>query len=168
MSTTARLKFRIIHRYLGFFLSGIMAVYAISGIVMIFRNTDFLKHEEIKTFQLEPELLAEDLGPLLKTRVNVERTENGIIYFKNGNYNSITGEAITSKMELPFLLEKMEHMHKATVESPLYYFNIFFGVALLFFVFSAFWMFAPKMPVFRKGMYFVVGGIVLTLIMLFV
>jgi len=62
----------------------------------------------------------------------------------------------------------MEHMHKATVESPLYYFNIFFGVALLFFVFSAFWMFAPKMPVFRKGMYFVVGGILLTLIMLFV
>lgn len=34
---------RIIHRYLGFFLAGIMAVYALSGIIMIFRDTDFLK-----------------------------------------------------------------------------------------------------------------------------
>ena len=32
---------RVYHRYLGFFLAGIMAVYAISGIVMIFRDTDF-------------------------------------------------------------------------------------------------------------------------------
>lgn len=34
---------RIIHRYLGFFLAGIMAVYAVSGMVMVFRTTDFLK-----------------------------------------------------------------------------------------------------------------------------
>ena len=34
---------RIIHRYLGFFLAGIMAVYALSGIVLILRDTDFLK-----------------------------------------------------------------------------------------------------------------------------
>ena len=36
---------RISHRYLGFFLAGIMAVYAVSGIVLVFRNTDFLKKE---------------------------------------------------------------------------------------------------------------------------
>lgn len=32
---------RVYHRYLGFFLAGIMAVYAISGVVLIFRDTDF-------------------------------------------------------------------------------------------------------------------------------
>ena len=37
---------RVYHRYLGFFLAGIMAVYAISGVVMIFRDTDFLKREK--------------------------------------------------------------------------------------------------------------------------
>ena len=31
-------KMRIFHRYLGFFLAGIMAVYALSGIVLIFRD----------------------------------------------------------------------------------------------------------------------------------
>jgi uncharacterized iron-regulated membrane protein len=33
---------RIFHRYLGFFLSGIMTVYALSGVVLIFRDSDFL------------------------------------------------------------------------------------------------------------------------------
>ena len=37
--------FRVFHRYLGFFLAGIMAVYAISGIVLTFRNTDYMKKE---------------------------------------------------------------------------------------------------------------------------
>ncbi len=31
-----RTAMRLIHRYLGFFLAGIMAVYALSGIIMIF------------------------------------------------------------------------------------------------------------------------------------
>ena len=38
---------RVYHRYLGFFLAGIMAVYAISGIVLIFRETPFLKSDKI-------------------------------------------------------------------------------------------------------------------------
>ena len=37
----AKLTMRILHRYLGFFLAGIMAVYALSCTVMIFRDTDF-------------------------------------------------------------------------------------------------------------------------------
>ena len=37
---------RVFHRYLGFFLAGIMAVYSISGIVLIFRETEFLKSEK--------------------------------------------------------------------------------------------------------------------------
>ena len=57
-------------------------------------------------------------------------------------------------MKLPILLQKMEKLHKATTESPLYYLNLFFGASLLFFVLSSFWMFTPKMPAFKKGMYF--------------
>ena len=34
---------RSIHRYLGFFLAGIMFMYAITGITLIFRNTDTFK-----------------------------------------------------------------------------------------------------------------------------
>ena len=43
--TVTNTRMRVIHRYLGFFLAGIMAVYALSGIVLVFRKTDFLKKE---------------------------------------------------------------------------------------------------------------------------
>ncbi len=37
---------RVTHRYLGYFLAGIMAVYAVSGIILVYRDTDFLKSEK--------------------------------------------------------------------------------------------------------------------------
>lgn len=162
-----RTSMRLIHRYLGFFLAGIMAVYAISGIVMIFRETDFLKTETIETIQLETNLTGGELSPKLRMGVKVDRTEGDLMYFKDGNYNKATGVATVKKMKLPFVLEKMERLHKATTNSPLYFFNIFFGFSLLFFVLSAFWMFLPSMPIFKKGMYYAIGGMILTLVMLF-
>lgn len=51
---------------------------------------------------------------------------------------------------------------------PLFWLGIFFGVSLLFFAVSALWMFRPTTSVFKKGMYFTIGGIALTIISLFV
>jgi uncharacterized iron-regulated membrane protein len=159
---------RVIHRYLGYFLTGIMAMYALSGILMIFRDTDFLKHEVIKEQQLEPNLTGGEIGPKLRKGILVEKEEGDLLIFKNGTYNKKTGLVTTKKMELPFVLEKMENLHKATTESPVYFLNIFFGVSLLFFVLSAFWMYTPEMPIFRKGMYFAIAGMILTLVLLFI
>lgn len=159
---------RIYHRYLGFFLAGIMAVYALSGILMIFRETDFLKSEVVQERQLEPGLTGGELSPQLRMGVKVDKVEGDVLYFKDGNYNTKTGLATVKKMELPYLLGKMEHMHKATTNDPLYFLNIFFGASLLFFVISAFWMYTPKMPAFKKGVYFALAGVVLTLLLLFI
>lgn len=165
---TTSLRMRIIHRYLGFFLAGIMAMYSISGIIMIFRNTDFLKHQEVSERQLEPNLTGGELSPKLRMAVKVDKKEGDVLYFKDGNYNTKTGMATITKMELPFILDKMEHLHKATTNSPVYWLNIMFGLSLLFFVISSFWMFMPKTTVFKKGLYFSLGGILLTIILLFV
>jgi hypothetical protein len=105
---------RVWHRDLGFFLSGIMAIYAVGGTVLIFRNTDFLKVEK----QIE------------KATSESERE----IVFAEGRYDKQSGLASYTKMELPLPL----------------FFNIFFGCALLFSVVSAFFMFLPKSPTFRK------------------
>jgi hypothetical protein len=161
-------QIRVIHRYLGYFLVGIMFVYGLSGIIMIFRETSFLKTEVVVEQQLEPNLTGGELSPKLRMGVKVQKKEGNVLYFKEGNYNQKTGLAIVKKMELPFVLEKMERLHKASTNSPLYFLNIFFGVSLLFFVFSAFWMYAPKMPIFKKGMYFAIGGVILTIVLLFV
>ncbi|REE83155.1 PepSY-associated transmembrane protein [Lutibacter oceani] len=160
---------RIIHRYLGFFLIGIMIVYALSGTVLIFRNTDAFKVEKQNEKKLQPGLEIAELGKMLRIRdIKIEKTENNILYFNNGTYNNSTGVANYTSKELPFVLDKMTHLHKATTDNPLYWLNIFFGLSLLFFAVSSFWMFLPKTKTFKKGMYFTLGGVVLTLILIFI
>jgi hypothetical protein len=122
----------------------------------------------IEQQQLAANLSVGELSSKLKIGVKVDKKEGDIIYFKEGNYNEESGLAEVKKMKLPIILQKMEKLHKATTESPLYYLNLFFGASLLFFVLSSFWMFTPKMPVFKRGMYFALAGAVLTILMLFV
>lgn len=160
---------RVLHRYLGFFLAGIMAVYAISGIVLIFRDTDFLKSEHIEEVKIAPNVKNENLGKALDMRrYQFEKEKGDLIYFKNGDYNKKTGVAHLKSMELPYILDKMTHLHKASTDDPLYWLNIFFGVSLLFFVISAFWMYLPKTKAFKTGLLYSLAGLVLTLILLFV
>jgi len=160
---------RVIHRYLGFFLVGIMAVYATSGTVMIFRDTDFLKQEKEIVKQISPNAEGEEIGQQLGIRgFKIEKEEGNIISFENGTYDKSTGEATYSIKALPSILEKMTNLHKARSAQPLFFLNIFFAISLLFFVISSFWMFMPSTSIFKKGLYFTFGGIVLTLILLFI
>lgn len=168
MRKTTGFYMRLIHRYLGFFLAGIMAMYALSGVVMIFRETDFLKQEVQVEKQLKPNLEVEALGMEVRIRnLKVQRTEGDMLYFETGRYNKSNGMATYTVHELPYVLDKMTKLHKATTNSPVFWLNIFFGLSLLFFVISAFWMFLPKTTVFKKGLYFSLAGITLTLILLF-
>lgn len=161
--------FRVVHRYLGFFLAGIMIVYAISGIVLTFRNTDYLKKENHIEKTLAINIAAEDLGKALgKGRFQVDKEEGDLLFFAGGTYNKKTGVADYTEKKLPVLLENMNKIHKMHSGHPLFWLGIFFGISLLFFSISAFWMFRPTTSVFKKGLYFTVGGILLTLILLFV
>ncbi len=167
--TTAHNSMRIWHRYLGYFLAGIMAVYSISGIVLIFRDTDFLKRNKTVEQKLAPNLNAEDLGKALRMRdLKIESQEGDLVSFKQGTYNKTTGLANYTVKALPVVMEKLTRLHKANTKQPLYYLNVFFGVSLLFFVLSSFWMFLPKTTIFRKGLYFTMAGLVLTLVLLFI
>jgi hypothetical protein len=162
-------NFRVIHRYLGFFLAGIMIVYSISGIVLTFRNTAFLQKEFQIEKNLKPNIAAYDLGSALgKARFSVDKEEGGVIYFQGGTYNKKTGLAEYTENKLPILVEKMNNIHKMHSGHPLFWLGIFFAVSLMFFAISAFWMFRPTTSVFKKGLYFTAGGIILTLILLFV
>lgn len=160
-------KLRIYHRYLGYFLAGIMAVYATSGFIMIFRDTDFLKSDKKMESRLRPNIKTEDLGRELRMRdFKVEREEGDIVRFEQGTYNKSTGTAKYTSKEWPFIIEKLARLHKADTKSPLFFLNVFFAVSLLFFVFSAFWMFLPKTTIFKKGLYFTLAGVVLTIILI--
>ncbi len=165
----ASTKMRVYHRYLGFFLAGIMAIYSISGIILIFRNTDFLKKEIQKETIVEPNLNEEALGKAIKVKeLKFLKKEGDLAYFKQGNYQISTGKASYTVKELPFIISKMNNFHKANTNHPLFYLNIFFGLSLMFFVISTFWMFAPGTRIFKKGILFTAAGVILTLVLLFV
>jgi len=158
---------RVYHRYLGFFLAGIMAVYAISGVILIFRDTNFLKQTKQVTQTLKPGLGADSLGKAIRMRdLKIESVNGDVQSFKNGTYNSATGAVSYTTKSLPKFVEKLTHLHKAGTKDPLFYLNVFFGISLLFFVISSFWMFMPKTSIFKKGLYFTLAGILLTVLML--
>ncbi len=122
---------RVCHRYLGFFLAGIMAIYSISGIIMIFRDTDFLKQEKQKTLTVATGLESHAVGAAIKIKnLKIMSDTLDVVTFEQGTYNKTTGVAEFTVKELPYLLNKMTKMHKATNKDPLYYLNIFFGVSL--------------------------------------
>ena len=160
---------RVYHRYLGFFLAGVMAVYSLSGIILIFRETDFLKSEKNKVQTVATNLKADELGKAIRIKeLKVLSDTNNIVSFKQGTYNKQTGVAEFKVKELPFVISKMTNFHKANTKQPLFYLNIFFGLSLFFFVVSSFWMFMPQTSIFRKGLIFTVVGVILTLVLLFI
>ena len=160
--------FRLVHRYLGFYLAGIMAVYAISSVTLIFRKGDTFKKEVVEKIELKPQLDEIALGNELRIKdLAFTKKECSVYYFDQGQYNPQTGEAIYTVKKIPFVLDKMQKLHKATTKSPVYWLNIFFGVSLLFFVISSFWMFLPNTTIFKKGVYFSILGFIMTVIILF-
>jgi hypothetical protein len=153
------------HRWLGFFLAGILAIYAVSGILLIFRPTDFLKFPQIEIRQLELGLQTKSLGENLRIKnFQIESESKNVIIFNSGQYDKNTGEATITQLDYPKPLAKLVKLHKATNNSPLFFLNISFGLALLFFVVSAFLMFMPKLPFFKNGIKISIAGALFALI----
>src|SRR5476651_2473146 len=154
-TTTTQGKMRIYHRYLGYFLVGIMAVYSVSGITLIFRDTDFLKRDKHVEKQLSSNMKNDDLIKELRLgKVTIDKEEGNIVYFKQGTYNKTTGATQYTTKELYPFVARLTKLHKASTKDPLFFLNVFFGLSLFFFVISAFWMFLPKTTIFKKGLYF--------------
>jgi len=159
---------RKLHRILGFFLAGIMAVYAFSGVLLIFRKTDLLQYDQTTEHQLKPGLQAQSLGDKLRIRgfEVIEDTAEQVI-FEEGSYNKKSGLATVTEEDYAPVVQKLVKLHKATTSSPLYFLNIFFGCALLFFAVSSFFMFLPKLPVYRTGLKIAAAGFVFALVVVF-
>ena len=158
-------SFRKYHRWLGFFLAGIISIYAVSGILLIFRQTEFLKFPQTEVRQLPPALQVEALGDQLRLKgFSVKSESDELIIFNVGEYNKVTGEAVISQLDYPIVLAKLVKLHKATNNSPLFFLNISFGIALLFFVISAFLMFMPKLPLFKNGVKISIAGAIFALL----
>ncbi|WP_317932973.1 PepSY domain-containing protein [Halioxenophilus sp. WMMB6] len=166
MSVKTASTFRKYHRMIGFFMAGVMMIYASSGVLLIFRTTDFLKFENTAQQQLEPGLAAGDLGKQLRIRdFKVLEESLEVIVFEQGHYNKADGTASVTSKEYPTLVKKLVNLHKATPNSPLFFMNVLFGLGLLFLAISSFIMFVRQAPAFKSGLKFAAVGVVVALVM---
>jgi hypothetical protein len=158
---------RICHRYAGFFIVGFVLIYGLSGITLIFRDTEFLKSDKKISVNLAPGINPSELGNALRMRdFKVEKTEGDIIYFRGGSYNNITGAAEQTIKELVFPFNKLTGLHQTPSKNLLHWFTMSFGIVMLFLAISSLWMFKPGSKVFRKGILTVIAGVVFVLILL--
>ena len=160
---------RSLHRDLGFFAVGLVIIYSLSGITLIYRNTDFLKTEKVMQRTLPLQMSAKEVGTVLKLKnMKIISEDAQVIEFANGTYNKVTGDASYTTQEVISPFKQFINLHKRSSQSPFHWFGIAFGSILLFLVISSFWMFKPGSKMFKRGIILAVSGVVVALVLLFV
>jgi uncharacterized membrane protein len=159
---------RLLHRNIGFFIVGLVIIYSCSGIVLIYRDSDFMKSSKIVKTTLPAGTKPSDIGPALRMReFKIAETKGDVIYFQGGTFNTSTGEAEYTVKELVFPFNKLTNLHKLPSKNAFHWLNLAFGISLFFMAISSFWMFNPKSKLFIKGMFIVIAGVAFALIILF-
>ena len=164
-----RFYMRFLHNNVGFLIVGLVIMYSLSGIIQIYRDTDFLKHDVLNEKTLSPNLEIPKLKEALRMRdLDVQKNEGGIIYFENGTYNSTTGVAKYTTKEWYSFIVPFTELHKTSSRNTAHYFTTVFGVLLLFMSISAFWMFKPGTKLFSRGVLMTIIGIIASIIILLI
>ncbi len=156
---------RSLHRDVGLLLVGLTLVYCLSGVVLVYRDQGFLKSPQLVDKSLPAGLGAGDLGRVLHLRdFKVEKQEAGVIYFKEGSYDSATGQAKYLAQTYPSWLSGLNGLHMLSSRSGVHLVAVVYGVLLMFLALSSFWMYRPGTRHFRRGVLLAGIGIVFALV----
>lgn len=159
---------RIWHRQIGFLLVGLLVVYSVSGVILTYRNTNFLKKKTINTKELQPGLSLTELEDNLKVRhFEVEKESEGIIYFAGGTYDKNSGVAQIINYEVLPWLKPLLDLHKTSSQGGAHYITTALGILLLFMTVSSFWMFKPGGKLFKQGIYLSLAGVILVAVLIY-
>jgi len=168
-SSKFRKLMRNLHNKIGFLIVGLVVLYSLSGIVQTYRDTDLLKHSINHEQTLSPNLNVTQLGAALRLRnLKVSKTENNILFFKEGTYDASSGVAKYVTKEWYSWVNAVTELHKSNSNSIVHYFTVTFSILLLFMCISAFWMFKPGTRLFSTGVWITVGGIIASILLLIV
>ncbi len=157
---------RQLHRDIGFLTVGITIVFSISGIVLIYRDTDVFRIEKTYTQQLKPNLGKSELREQLDIRhLRFEDETDNLITFEQGAYNKLNGQAQYKLMEYPYIIGKLNFMHKAISREVMHWFATVYGILLMFLAISSFWMYKPNSRLFKRGIVLSSIGIVIAVLL---
>lgn len=158
---------RFLHRDIGFFAIGLTVIYCISGIMLTYRQTDFLKSEKRIETRVDVGLSSGELSRALRLKnLRVVSEDEQSINFSNGTYSKETGLASYSSKELPPVLSAFNTLHKANSSSAKHWFTLFYACCLGFLALSSFWMYRPENGNFKRGLVLASGGFAFALLVL--
>jgi hypothetical protein len=165
---------RTLHRDIGYLALGLTIVFALSGVLLIYRETDFLKTQVHEEKTLPPQLSPEDIAGTLRLRhFQVTQDAGEVIHFQDGSmlqdgaYNRTTGAVSFVKKQFPTFIDRCIGIHKVNATKGVHWFLVVYGMALLFLAVSSLWMFKPRTRHFRRGLLLSGSGTILTLALLF-
>ena len=174
-----RQVFRAWHRDLGYFLIGACVIYGLSGMALSLRRYDvnFLCAKETFTTTLAPALSEEALlmqwrnnKADLPSLRNVKPTTQGYeLVLRSGTayYNSQTG-IVTGSFYTPTKFLTLLHRLHFNREGTFKIMGILFSLSLLFLAISGAVMVAGRKGFMRRGLWFMLGGIVLVVLLAFI
>lgn len=156
---------RILHRDIGYLMIGLTLVFSLSGVLLIYRQTDLLKSDTEVSKTLSGGLSAEELGKALHLRkIKVSGDGGRYLLFssdpsvRDGKYDRENGSVTLIEKQLPPLLNKLNQLHKTRNSEAIHWFIVLYGVLLTFMAVSSLWMFKPSTRQFRRGLVFATVG----------
>lgn len=162
MSKNTAKWMRILHRYFGFLLLVIMAIYAFTGVVLIYRDTTIFKRSTYIEKIVPTQLNAEQLGQKLRIRnLSIKEEKNGVLYFEQGEYVPNTGEVRYHSMEYPTWIAELNRLHLGSSQYRYSWLTTLFGIALFFFCFSSFWLIPGSKKILKRSLYFILAGTIM-------
>lgn len=143
---------RILHRDIGFFVIGLTVIYCISGIMLTYRDTEFLKSETQIEKTIDPGLKANQLGRVLHLKeMQVLSEDEKEIRFSSGIYNKETGLVSYLSKDIPLVFQSLNKLHFVSSNDSRHWFTSLYAVSLLFLAISSFWMYKPGNKYFKRG-----------------
>lgn len=159
---------RILHRDIGFFVIGLTVIYCISGIMLTYRDTDFLKSKTQIEKTIDSGLKENQLGMVLHLKeMQVLREDEKEILFSSGSYNKETGAVSYLSKEIPLVLRTFNNLHKVSSNDSRCWFTSLYAVLLLFLAISSFWMYKPGNKYFKRGIITAISGAFVSLLLIF-
>jgi len=160
---------RALHRDIGFFVIGLTLIYALSGIILNYRDTDFMKTDVEIINNIEKNLSVEVIPEYVSLRkFTYEKTENNIYIFNKGSYNPKTGELKYKVIQYIYPFNKFIELHKTYSENINHWFVTIYGVLLVFLALSSFWMYKLGTKNFKRGIIIAIIGFVSAIIILII
>ena len=164
---------RMIHRNVGYLVIGLSLVYALSGLALIYRDTNFLKSAEKLSITTSTQMVSSDIARDLRLRrIEVTNTEGDVIHFHDGTsvidgvYDKASGRLSYTKMELPRFLQRFIGLHKTNSSNASHWIAVLYGSLLLFLALSGLGMFKTGTRQFYKGMVMTGIGVAITVAIL--